>query len=306
MEQGLNKTKKNLFTRIFNAISSKATIDDEVLDEIEEALIRADVGVDTTVKIIDKLEQKVNTEKYHSLSEVLGMLKGILIDILELDQNSDFALKPSQQKPKVVLMVGVNGVGKTTSIGKLSHHLKTQNYKVILGAADTFRAAAVEQLTIWSERVAIPIIKQKMGADPAAVTYDAVQSGIAKQTDFVIVDTAGRLHNKVNLMRELTKIKNAIHKVNDKIEVEVMLVLDGSTGQNSLEQAKQFVQSTEVNSLIITKLDGSAKGGFVLGVVDKMKIPIRYIGTGEKIEDFKPFDANTFVNDFFDSSTFVK
>ncbi|HMP91254.1 MAG TPA: signal recognition particle-docking protein FtsY [Phnomibacter sp.] len=301
LDQGLEKTKENFFTKITKAIAGKSTVDEEVLDNLEEALVAADVGIETTVAIIDKLSARVKRDKYVGTSELNRLLHdemaGVLTDAPDgLTQSFDLAGMP---RPYVLLVVGVNGVGKTTTIGKLAHQFKMAGKSVLLGAADTFRAAAVEQLTIWSERVGVPIVKQAMGSDPASVAYDTVASGISRGADIIIIDTAGRLHNKAHLMEELSKIKRVIQKQIPNAPHEVLLVLDGSTGQNALEQARQFTAATEVTGLAITKLDGTAKGGVVLAISHQMNIPVRYIGVGEKMEDLLVFNKNEFVSSLF-------
>ena len=298
MSKALKKTKQNFFSKLFKSISSKSVVDDQVLDSIEEALVSADVGVDTTIKIIDKLEEVVKERRYNSVEEVYEFLREAIVQIIE-SHDAKHA-QTSSSPAKVTMVVGINGVGKTTSIAKMANYFKNQGKKVILGAADTFRAAAVDQLTVWSERLDVPIVKQQMGADPSSVTFDTVQAAISREVDMAIIDTAGRLHNKVNLMKELTKMKKSIHKADPDIEVDVILVLDGSTGQNALIQAKQFIDTTEVDGLIITKLDGTAKGGVVLGIMDQLNIPVRFIGTGEQVGDFEIFDPEKFVNTFFE------
>lgn len=300
--QGLQKTKTGFFDKITKAIAGKSVIDEEVLDNIEDALISADVGVGTTVKIIKGIEERVARDKYINTSELNIILKeeiqSVLVDSPLSESYENFNL-PSDHKPHVILVVGVNGVGKTTTIGKLAHNFSLAGKSVLLGAADTFRAAAVDQLTIWSERANVPIVKHGMGADPSAVAFDTVQSGIAKNTDVILIDTAGRLHNKVHLMEELSKIKRTIHKLLPDAPHEVMLVLDGSTGQNALEQARQFTAVTEVTGLTITKLDGTAKGGVVLAIADQFKIPVKFIGVGEKISDLLVFNKEDFVDTLF-------
>ena len=301
LDEGLQKTREGFFSKISKVIAGKSTVDEEVLDNLEDALVSADVGIETTVAIIEKIEQRVKKDKYLGISELNNILhqemQSILVDSPEgLSEGFDLQGMP---KPYVLLVVGVNGVGKTTTIGKLAHQFKQAGKSVLLGAADTFRAAAVEQLTIWSERTGVLIVKQPMGSDPAAVTFDAVQSGISRGVDIVIIDTAGRLHNKTHLMEELTKIKRVITRLIPAGPHEVLLVLDGSTGQNALEQAKQFTAATEVTGLAITKLDGTAKGGVVLAVSHLMNIPVRYIGVGEKIEDLLVFNKKEFVNSIF-------
>lgn len=300
LDQGLEKTKKGFFEKISKVIIGKSQVDEEVLDQLEEALIGADVGVETTLALIERIQDRVKKDKYLSTTELNSILHSeiaaLLIDT-PIDQQG--FTPPSNKKPYIILVVGVNGVGKTTTIGKLAHHYKAAGNQVILGAADTFRAAAVDQLTIWSERVDVPIVKQAMGADPSAVTFDAVQSAIAKNADVVLIDTAGRLHNKTHLMEELNKIKRVIQKQIPEAPHEVLLVLDGSTGQNALEQAKQFMAVTNVNALAITKLDGTAKGGVVLAIAHQSKIPVKYIGVGEQINDLLLFDKETFVDTLF-------
>jgi fused signal recognition particle receptor len=301
LDQGLQKTKENFLTKLTKAVAGKSTVDEEVLDNLEEALVSADVGIDTTVKIIDRIEARVAKDKYLDTSELNRMLQheieSIMVDASGNNEYSFHSELPS--KPYIILVVGVNGVGKTTTIGKLAYNFKKAGKSVLLGAADTFRAAAVDQLTIWSERAGVPIIKQPMGSDPAAVAFDTVQSALSKQTDVVLIDTAGRLHNKAHLMDELSKIKRAIQKVIPGAPQEVMLVLDGSTGQNALEQAKHFTAATDVTALTITKLDGTAKGGVVLAITDQFKIPVKFIGVGEKMEDLLVFDKHEFVDSLF-------
>jgi fused signal recognition particle receptor len=300
LDQGLEKTKQGFFERISKVIIGKTTVDDALLDELEEALIGADVGVDTTLSLIERIQERVKKDKYVSTSELNKILHDEIVSLL-VDAPSDQMgfQPPANKKPYVILVVGVNGVGKTTTIGKLAHQYKQAGNQVILGAGDTFRAAAVDQLTIWSERVGVSIVKQNMGSDPSAVAFDTVQSAIAKNADVVIIDTAGRLHNKVHLMDELNKIKRVIQKQLPDAPHEVLLVLDGSTGQNALEQAKQFMAVTNVNALAITKLDGTAKGGVVLAIAHQCKIPVKYIGVGEQIHDLILFDKNEFVDSLF-------
>ncbi len=301
LDDGLQKTKEGFFAKITKAIAGKSTVDAEILDQLEEALISADVGVETTLQIIEGIEKRVKEEKYISTAELNKLLQNEMQNIMVDADNSahkNFDI-PDNVKPYIILVVGVNGVGKTTSIGKLAHNYKKAGYNVLLGAADTFRAAAVDQLTIWSERVGVPIVKQSMGSDPSAVAYDTVQSAIAKGSDVVLIDTAGRLHNKTHLMDELTKIKRVIKKVIPDAQHEVLLVLDGYTGQNALEQAKQFTAATNVNSLTITKLDGTAKGGVVLAIAKQFQIPVKFIGVGEKIDDLLVFDKKEFVDSLF-------
>jgi len=300
LDQGLEKTKKGFLERISKAIIGKTSVDDEVLDQLEEALIGADVGVDTTLALIEKLQERVKKEKYLSTSELNGLLHEEIVSLLVDAPSSQMGFNPpSDKKPYVILVVGVNGVGKTTTIGKLAHHYKEAGNTVVLGAADTFRAAAADQLTIWSERVGVAIVKQNHGADPSAVAFDTIQSAIAKNADVVLIDTAGRLHNKLHLMDELNKIKRVIEKQIPGAPHEVLLVLDGSTGQNALEQAKQFMAVTSVNALAITKLDGTAKGGVVLSIAHQCKIPVKYIGMGEQIIDLLLFDKDEFVDSLF-------
>ncbi|MRG44030.1 signal recognition particle-docking protein FtsY [Chitinophaga sp. SYP-B3965] len=301
LDQGLQKTKESFLSKIGRAIAGKSTVDAEVLDNLEEALVAADVGVDTTVRIIGKIEERVAKDKYLNTSELNRILQEEVANLLVDAPDSgfkDFDV-PEGKKPYVIMVVGVNGVGKTTTIGKLAYNFKKAGKSVVLGAADTFRAAAVDQLTIWSERVGVPIVKQQMGSDPAAVAFDTVQSGVAKNVDVIIIDTAGRLHNKLHLMDELSKIKRVMNKVIPDAPHEVLLVLDGSTGQNALEQARQFTAATEVTSLAITKLDGTAKGGVVLAIANQFKIPVKYIGIGEKMEDLQVFDKTEFVDSLF-------
>ncbi len=301
LDKGLEKTKDNIFSKLTRAVAGKSQVDENVLDELEEVLISSDVGVETTIKIIDRIEERVARDKYLNTAELTKILREE-IAILLTDNNAtdveDFTI-PRDKKPYVILVVGVNGVGKTTTIGKLAYQFKKKGLSVYLGAADTFRAAAVEQIIIWGERVGVPVIHQKMGSDPASVAFDTITSAKARNADVVIIDTAGRLHNKVNLMNELTKIKNVMSKVVPNTPDEVLLVLDGSTGQNAFEQAKQFTAATEVTSLAITKLDGTAKGGVVIGISDQFKIPVKYIGLGERIEDLQVFRREEFVKSLF-------
>ena len=306
LDQGLEKTKKSFFSKIANTVAGKSKVDEEVLDDLEEVLVSSDVSVKTTLKIIDRLEEKVKKDKYVGISELNNLLKNEISEMLtenNVDDITNFET-PAINEPYVVMVVGVNGVGKTTTIGKLAHQFKNNGKKVVLGAADTFRAAAVEQLTIWSERVGVPIVKQKMGSDPASVAFDTLQSAKANNADVVLIDTAGRLHNKVNLMNELSKIKNVMQKVIPNAPHEILLVLDGSTGQNSIEQAEQFLKATEVNALAITKLDGTAKGGVLIGISDQFKIPIKYIGVGEKVDQLQLFNRNAFIDALFSGSSF--
>lgn len=301
LDKGLEKTKEGVFSKLSRAVVGKDRVDDEVLDNLEEVLIGADVGVDTTVRIIKRIEARVSRDKYVGTSELNGILREEIAALLSENNTQDLAAFSASitKKPHVIMVVGVNGVGKTTTIGKLAYQFKSEGKKVILGAADTFRAAAVDQLTIWSERVDVPIVKQGMGSDPASVAFDSVQSAVAQDADIVIIDTAGRLHNKVNLMNELTKIKRVMQKVIPDAPHEVLLVLDASTGQNAIEQAKHFTKATEVTALALTKLDGTAKGGVVIGISDQFKIPVKYIGVGEKMTDLQVFNKTEFVNSLF-------
>lgn len=301
LDKGLEKTKESVFGKLARAVAGKSTVDDGVLDDLEEVLITSDVGVETTVKIIRRIEERVARDKYVSTSELNRILREEIASLLEenhTDDNENWDL-PSDHKPYVILVVGVNGVGKTTTIGKLAYQFKKAGKKVYLGAADTFRAAAVEQICIWGERVGVPVVKQQMGSDPASVAFDTLQSAKANGADVVLIDTAGRLHNKVNLMNELKKIKEVMKKVMPEAPDEVMLVLDGSTGQNAFEQAKQFAAVTNISSLAITKLDGTAKGGVVIGISDQLKVPVKYIGLGEGMEDLQLFNKSEFVNSLF-------
>ncbi len=300
LEKGMEKTRSGFLSKITKAIAGKSTVDEEVLDELETALISADVGLDTTIHIINQVEKRVKEDKYVNTSELNDLLKNEISKLL-VDSPEGNEI-PANTKPYVILVVGVNGVGKTTTIGKLAHKFKQAGKSVMLGAADTFRAAAVEQLTIWSERVGVPIVKQPMGSDPAAVAFDAAKSALAKDVDILLIDTAGRLHNKQHLMDELSKIKRSVTKVIPGAPHEVMLVLDGSTGQNALEQAKQFTAATDVSALAITKLDGTAKGGVVLAIAHQFKIPVKYIGVGEKMDELLEFDKNAFVETLFEQS----
>ena len=301
LDKGLSKTKENVFSKITRAIAGKSKVDDEVLDNLEEVLITSDVGVDTTLKIISRIEDRVARDKYVTTSELTAILREEIASLLTENHTEDLEsfTVPEDKKPDVIIVVGGNGVGKTTTIGKLAYQFKKAGKNVYLGAADTFRAAAVEQLVIWSERVGVPIVKQKMGSDPASVAFDTLSSAKANGADVVIIDTAGRLHNKINLMNELTKIKNVMKKVVPDAPHEVLLVLDGSTGQNAFEQAKQFTAATEVNALAVTKLDGTAKGGVVIGISDHFRIPVKYIGLGEGMEDLQVFNRKEFVNSLF-------
>ena len=301
LDKGLEKTKESFFSKLNRAIVGKSKVDDEVLDNLEEILITSDVGVDTTLKIIDRIENRVARDKYVNTDELTRILHEEIADLLTENNTNDreeFAI-PEDKKPYVIMVVGVNGVGKTTTIGKLAHRFKQNGLSVYLGAADTFRAAAVEQLSIWGERVGVPVIKQKMGSDPASVAFDTISSAKANNADVVIIDTAGRLHTKTNLMNELTKIKNVMGKIVPDAPHEVLLVLDGSTGQNAFEQAKHFTNATEVTALAITKLDGTAKGGVVIGISDQFKIPVKYIGLGEGVEDLRVFNRKEFVDSLF-------
>ena len=301
LDKGLSKTKENVFSKLTRAIAGKSKVDDEVLDNLEEVLITSDVGVDTTLKIIERIEKRVARDKYVTTQELTTLLRDEIATLLTENNTEDaesFTV-PEDKKPYVIMVVGVNGVGKTTTIGKLAYQFKKAGKNVYLGAADTFRAAAVEQLVIWSERVGVPIVKQKMGSDPASVAFDTLSSAKANGADVVIIDTAGRLHNKINLMNELTKIKNVMKKVIPDAPHEVLLVLDGSTGQNAFEQAKQFTAATEVNALAVTKLDGTAKGGVVIGISDHFRIPVKYLGLGEGMEDLQVFNKKEFVNSLF-------
>ena len=301
LDQGLEKTKQSVFGKIVRAVAGKSKVDDEVLDNLEEVLITSDVGVETTLKIIERIQARVAKDKYVNTQELNMILRDEIASLLSENNTEDnVSFKLSEDhKPYVILVVGVNGVGKTTTIGKLAAQYKDAGYKVYLGAADTFRAAAVEQLCIWGERVGVPVVKQQMGSDPASVAFDTLQSAKANGADVVLIDTAGRLHNKINLMNELGKIKNVMKKVVPTAPDEVMLVLDGSTGQNAFEQARQFMKATEINSLAITKLDGTAKGGVVIGISDQFKIPVKYIGLGEKVEDLQLFNKKEFVDSLF-------
>ncbi len=299
LDKGLEKSSQGFFDKISRAVIGKSKVDDEVLDELEEVLIASDVGVNTTVKIIERIEARVERDKYVNTSELDKILREEISALLLENPHSQTKNIDETKKPYVIMVVGVNGVGKTTTIGKLANQFKSQGLKVVLGAGDTFRAAAVDQLVIWSERVGVPIVKQNMGSDPASVAFDTVQSAVAQNADVVIIDTAGRLHNKINLMNELSKIKRVMQKVLPEAPHEVLLVLDGSTGQNAFEQAKQFTAATEVTALAVTKLDGTAKGGVVIGISDQFQIPVKYIGVGEKMEDLQLFNGEEFVDSFF-------
>lgn len=309
LDHGLQKTKTGIFDKISRAIVGKSKVDDDVLDGIEEALIASDIGVETTLKIIDSLEERVARDKFMNTDELYSILREEIEALLNIEHKDDAADGDDEvqensvfdfsKKPYVIMVVGVNGVGKTTTIGKLASRLKNSGKKVVLGAADTFRAAAVDQLVIWSERAGVPIVKQGMGADPASVAYDTLKSAVAQDADVVLIDTAGRLHNKINLMNELTKIRNVMRKVVPDAPHEVLLVLDGSTGQNAYQQAKEFTKATDVTALAVTKLDGTAKGGVVIGIADQFQIPVKFIGVGEKIEDLQVFDKKAFVASLF-------
>lgn len=299
LDKGLEKSSQGFFDKISRAVVGKSKVDDEVLDELEEVLIASDVGVNTTVKIIERIETRVERDKYVNTSELDKILREEISALLLENPHSQTKNIDETKKPYVIMVVGVNGVGKTTTIGKLANQFKSQGLKVVLGAGDTFRAAAVDQLVIWSERVGVPIVKQNMGSDPASVAFDTLQSAVAQNADVVIIDTAGRLHNKINLMNELSKIKRVMQKVLPEAPHEVLLVLDGSTGQNAFEQAKQFTAATEVTALAVTKLDGTAKGGVVIGISDQFQIPVKYIGVGEKMEDLQLFNGEEFVDSFF-------
>ena len=301
LDKGLEKSKTSFFDKLTRAIAGKSKVDDDVLDELEGILVSSDVGVDTTLKIIDRIEKRVSRDKYLGTNELNKILREEIASLLSethLGEETDFSI-PANKKPYVIMVVGVNGAGKTTTIGKLAYQLKQKGLKVILGAADTFRAAAIDQLQVWADRVQVPIIKQQTGSDPASVAYDTLSSAISQEADVVIIDTAGRLHNKINLMNELTKVKRVMQKLLPEAPHEVLLVLDGSTGQNAFEQAKQFTKATEVTALAITKLDGTAKGGVVIGISDQFQIPVKYIGVGEGIDDLQVFNKYEFVDSFF-------
>ena len=303
MNKGLEKSKESFFAKLAKTVVGKSKVDDDVLDDLEEVLVTSDVGVTTTLKIIERIESRVSRDKYIGTSQLNDILKEEISALLlenEMEKTSDFEI-PKKDVPYVIMVVGVNGVGKTTTIGKLAYQFKQKGYSVMLGAADTFRAAAIEQLEVWAERAGVPVVTQKMGADPAAVAYDTVASAIAKKCDVVIIDTAGRLHNKIGLMNELSKIKNVIKKQIPDAPDEVLLVLDGSTGQNAIEQARQFTAATEVNALAITKLDGTAKGGVVIGISDQFQIPVKYIGVGEQMNQLQVFNRREFVDSLFDN-----
>ena len=305
-DKGVTKTNRNFFERLSHAIVGRTEVDDDVMDAIEEALLATDMGVDTTLKIIDNLQERVRRDKYVSMSELVDMLREEIADLLNVDE-SDQVMEPFDfsKKPYVIMVVGVNGVGKTTTIGKLASRLKAQGKEVMLGAADTFRAAAVDQLTVWSERAGVEIVKQAMGSDPASVAFDTLKSAVAKDVDVVLIDTAGRLHNRIDLMNELTKIRNVMKKVVPDAPHEVLLVLDGSTGQNAFQQAKEFSKATDITAMAITKLDGSAKGGVVVGVVDQFRVPVKFVGIGEGIDDLKVFDKKEFVGSLFSKDDIV-
>ncbi len=304
LDKGLEKTKESFFGKIARAVAGKSKVDDDVLDNLEEVLVTSDVGVDTTLSIISRIQERVARDKYVGTDELNRILREEISSLLTENNSSDTEgyVIPEGKKPYVIMVVGVNGVGKTTTIGKLAYQFKKAGLKVCLGAADTFRAAAVEQIVIWGERVGVPVIRQRMGADPASVAFDTISSAVSNDTDVVLIDTAGRLHNKKGLMDELSKIKRVMQKVVPDAPHDVMLVLDGSTGQNAFEQAKQFTQSTQVSSMAITKLDGTAKGGVVIGISDQFKIPVRYIGLGEGMEDLQPFNRREFVDSLFKSN----
>lgn len=301
LDKGLEKSKTNFFSKLSKAVAGKSKVDDDVLDDLEEILVTSDVGVKTTIKIIERIENRVARDKYLGTDELNQILREEIAGLLSetnVGEATDFEI-PKGKKPYVLMVVGVNGVGKTTTIGKLAYQLKNKGLNVVLGAADTFRAAAIDQLQVWADRVGVPIVKQDMGSDPASVAFDTLQSGVNQNADVIIIDTAGRLHNKVNLMNELTKVKRVMQKVIGDAPHDVLLVLDGSTGQNAFEQAKQFTAATEVTSLAVTKLDGTAKGGVVIGISDQFKIPVKYIGVGEGIEDLQVFNKYEFVDSFF-------
>lgn len=301
LDKGLEQTKTSFFSKLTKAVAGKSKVDDEVLDNLEEVLVSSDVGVNTTLKIIERIEARVAQDKYLGTEELNKILREEIAALLSETQSGEETefTAPAHKKPYVIMVVGVNGVGKTTTIGKLANQFKKAGYKVVLGAADTFRAAAIDQLQVWADRVGVPLVKQQMGSDPASVAFDTLQSAVTQNADVVIIDTAGRLHNKVNLMNELTKVKRVMQKVVEEAPHDVLLVLDGSTGQNAFEQAKQFTAATEVSCLAVTKLDGTAKGGVVIGISDQFQIPVKYIGVGEGIEDLQVFNKYEFVDSFF-------
>jgi fused signal recognition particle receptor len=301
LDKGLEKTNTSFLSKLSKAVAGKSKVDDDVLDNLEEVLVSSDVGVETTLKVIDRIEARIAKDKYLGTDELNKILREEIAGLLSetnSGEDKDFKI-PTQHKPYVLMVVGVNGVGKTTTIGKLAHQFKNQGLNVVLGAADTFRAAAIDQLQVWADRVDVPLVRQEMGSDPASVAFDTLESGVAQNADVIIIDTAGRLHNKINLMNELTKIKRVMQKVVGDAPHDVLLVLDGSTGQNAFEQAKQFTAATEVTSLAVTKLDGTAKGGVVIGISDQFKIPVKYIGVGEGIDDLQVFNKYEFVDSFF-------
>lgn len=305
-DKGVQKTKRSFFEKLSRAVVGKSKVDDDLLDAIEEALVASDMGVETTLKIIDSLEERVHKDRYMSLDELTDMLHEEIGKLLDISDGQEPAPFDFSKKPYVVMVVGVNGVGKTTTIGKLASMLKSMGKKVVLGAADTFRAAAVDQLTIWSERAGVDIVRQAMGADPASVAYDTVKSAVARGADVALIDTAGRLHNRIDLMNELTKIRNVMRKVIPDAPHEVLLVLDASTGQNAFQQAKEFSRATDITALAVTKLDGTAKGGVVIGIVDQFKVPVKFIGIGEGVDDLKVFDRREFVDSLFSKEDFGK
>ena len=304
-DKGVKKTNRSFFERLSHAIVGRTEVDDDVLDAMEEALLATDMGVDTTMKILDNLESRVRSEKYVTMGELVDMLREEIGELLDVEGATEVVPFDFSKKPYVIMVVGVNGVGKTTTIGKIASRLKAQGKKVMLGASDTFRAAAVDQLTIWSERAGVDIVKQEMGSDPASVAFDTLKSAVAKDVDVVLIDTAGRLHNRIDLMNELTKIRNVMKKVVPDAPHEVLLVLDGSTGQNAFQQAKEFSKATDITAMAITKLDGTAKGGVVVGVVDQFKIPVKFVGIGEGIDDLKVFDKKEFVGSLFSKDDIV-